>query len=126
MNRLTPTQNAIFMTGAVMLIVGAAIYLPYPILGFALFAIGSVAFGSMQMLQRYDGHNFVINRLRRQQMLGAIAFMISACLMCMKTFHIGFAQGNEWVVAMAVGCVLELYTALRLPSELEKESKRVN
>ncbi|MBO4906110.1 MAG: hypothetical protein J5486_03610 [Bacteroidaceae bacterium] len=111
------------MSGAVMLIAGAVIHLPYPILGLTVFAIGSVAFGTMQMLQRYEGRNFVINRLRRQQMLGATAFMIAACLMCMNTFRIGFAQGNEWVVAMSIGCVLELYTALRLPAELEKEKK---
>ena len=122
MTQLSPLQNTIFIAGAIMLLVGAAIYMFFPIVGFVLFATGSLFFGCMQMLQRYEGRNFVINRLRRQQMLGALALMVAACLMCMRTFRVGFAQGNEWVVALAVGCVLQLYTALRLPSELEKES----
>ena len=73
------------------------------------------------MLQRYEGRNFIIRRLRRQQLLGALALLVTACLMITQTFHVGFAQRNEWVVSLAVACVLELYTAFRIPSELEKE-----
>ena len=126
MNELSPLQNAIFHAGGIMLIAGAAIRLVYPVAGFVLFAAGAAGFGLMQMLQRYNGRNFVISRLRRQQMLGALALIVAACMMCMHTFRVGFAQGNEWVVALAVGCVLELYTALRLPSEIEKETKRTD
>jgi hypothetical protein len=28
---------------------------------------------------------------------------------------------NEWIVCLAVAAVLELYTAFRIPQELEKE-----
>lgn len=124
MTQLTPLQNAIFIGGGIMLLLGAGLYLFIPVVAFIMFACGSLGFGCMQMLQRYEGRNFVINRLRRQQMLGALALIVSACLMCMQTFRVGFAQNSEWVVALAVACVLELYTALRLPVELEKESKR--
>ena len=75
----------------------------------------------MQMMQRYEGRSFTLRRLRRQQLLGAIAILVAACLMAMQTFHFGFALRNEWVVALTVGCVLELYTAFRIPAELKKE-----
>ncbi len=122
MKQLSFIQSVVMMGGGVALLLGAVLYIKFPVTGFVLFAVGALCFGCMQMLQQYEGHNFVINRLRRQQMLGALALMVAAGLMCMHTFRVGFAQGNEWVVAMAVGCVLELYTALRLPVELEKEA----
>ena len=121
MKELTPLQNGVMMMGGVLVIFGAAIYMFLPITGFIAFAMGSLAFSYMQLLQRYDGHSFVIRRLRRQQLLGAVAILIAACLMAMQTFRFGFALRNEWVVALTIGCVLELYTAFRLPAELEKD-----
>ncbi len=44
--------------------------------------------------------------------------------MAMRIFDFGFARGQEWVVCLAVACVLELYTAFRIPAELEKEKSR--
>ena len=73
------------------------------------------------MLQRYEGRNFTIRRLRRQQLLGQVAFLCAACCMAMQVGQFGFARRNEWVVCLAIGCVLELYTAFRIPSELKKE-----
>ena len=121
MKELTPLQNGVMMVGGVLVIVGAAMYMFLPVVAFVLFAVGSLAFTYMQVLQRYDGRNFIIRRLRRQQLLGAVAILIAACLMAMQTFRFGFALRNEWVVALTIGCVLELYTAFRLPSELAKE-----
>lgn len=122
MKELTPLQNGVMMMGGVLVIFGAAIYMFLPITGFIAFAMGSLAFSYMQLLQRYDGHSFVIRRLRRQQLLGAVAILIAACLMAMQTFRFGFALRNEWVVALTIGCVLELYTAFRLPMELDKDN----
>ena len=109
------------MSGGVLVIVGAAMYMFLPVVAFVLFAVGAVAFTYLQVLQRYDGSNFIVRRLRRQQLLGAVAILIAVCLMAMQTFRFGFALRNEWVVALTIGCVLELYTAFRLPAELEKE-----
>lgn len=109
------------MAGGVLLIVGAAGYMFWPVGAWAMFVVGSLMFSCMQMLQRYDGRNFTLLRLRRQQLLGAVAFLVAACLMTMQTFRFGFAWRNEWVVALAIGCVLELYTAFRIPAELKKE-----
>lgn len=109
--------------GGILLIVGAAMYMLRPLAAFIIFALGVVAFGSMQALQTYDGPNFIVRRLRRQQLLGALALVLCACCMCMQTFHRGFAIRNEWVVCLAIGAILELWTAFRIPHELEKEKK---
>lgn len=71
-------------------------------------------FGTMQMLDRYTGNNFMLRRLRRQQVLGAIALMITGILMLTS-------KHNEWILCLLIGCLLELYTAFRIPQEYQKE-----
>ena len=39
-----------------------------------VFAAGALCFCPIQMSDRYEGSNMTIRRLRRQQMLGALAF----------------------------------------------------
>ena len=72
-------------------------------------------------MQRYDGRSITVRRLRRQQMLGALLLMISACLMLAAESRLLPLRGGEWKITLAVAAVLELYTAFRLPAELEKE-----
>lgn len=90
------------------------------------FSAGALLFGSMQLLDRYDGPSIVIRRLRRQQILGAFALMISAALLVMKTYGVGpiSIRGDEWKIALLVAAILELYTSFRIPYELEKEAKK--
>ncbi|MBR0201300.1 MAG: hypothetical protein IJQ44_02430 [Bacteroidaceae bacterium] len=121
MRPLTKLQQIIFMVGGLLVVVGAAAYMLAPLPAFIVFSVGAVAFASMQMLQTYDGKNFIVRRLRRQQLLGALALLLAACCMCMQTFRFGFALRNEWVVCATIGCVLELYTSFRIPAELNKE-----
>lgn len=111
------------MAGGMLVVIGAALYMLLPVVAFVAFAVGAVTFSYMQLLQSYDGRSFVIRRLRRQQLMGAVAILVAACLMAMQTFRLGLAMRNEWVVALTIGCVLELYTAFRLPPELEKEGR---
>lgn len=103
------------------MLVGAAVFLWFPLTATVCYTLGAVVFCPIQMLQRYEGKSFVIRRLRRQQLLGLLAFLCAACCMIMQVGRFGFARRNEWVVCLAVGCVLELYTAFRIPAELEKE-----
>ena len=120
MKELTPLQSGLMMVGGVLVIVGAAMYMVLPVVAFVFYTVGALLFSSMQLQQSYEGSSFVVRRLRRQQLLGAVALLVAACLMAMQTFRVGFAQSNEWVVALAIACVLELYTAFRIPAELKK------
>jgi drug/metabolite transporter (DMT)-like permease len=56
----------------------------------------------------------IVRRLRRQQILGAVLLVFAGVLMFV-TKH------NEWVLCLTIAAILELYTAFRIPSELEKE-----
>lgn len=123
MKKLTPLQNALYMIGAILLLMGAATYITKWVGAFYLYTVGAFLFSSMQMLASYEGRNLVIRRLRRQQLMGALAILFTSCLMAMNTFQFGFARRNEWIACLTVACILELYTVFRISSELEKEKK---
>lgn len=122
MKTLNKMQTFVFMAGGILALVGAATYITGWPMAFYLYAVGAVAFSSMQLIAGYEGDNLVVKRLRLQQVTGALLLVVTAVLMAMHTFRFGFARQNEWVVALAIACVLELYTAFRIPSELEKEN----
>ena len=121
MNELSRTGQMLMALGAVALIVGAAAFMWIPRVAAVTFAVGALLFCPMQMLMRYEGRSFIIRRLRRQQLFGATALLCAAGCMLMQAFRFGPAQRNEWLVCLAIGCVLELYTSFRIPSELKKE-----
>ena len=100
--------------GAVLLLVGAMLQITRWELSPILYTIGAVMFAYVQVMTRYEGKNLIVRRLRRQQILGAVLLVFAGVLMFV-TKH------NEWVLCLTVAAVLELYTAFRIPSELEKE-----
>jgi hypothetical protein len=107
-------QQTLYYLGGILLVAGAALYITQWAWAPYLYIIGSFLFGAMQMLDRYTGKSFILRRLRRQQLLGAIALMLTGVLM-LASNH------NEWILCLLVGCIFELYTAFRIPQELEKE-----
>ena len=70
---------------------------------------------------RYEGDNFTIRRLRRQQILGTLLLLITTVPMWMSVNHVWPLGHNEWLLFLAVGAWIELYTAFRIPAELKKE-----
>jgi VIT1/CCC1 family predicted Fe2+/Mn2+ transporter len=108
------TQQTIYIIGGILLVVGAALYITQWAWAPYIYIVGSFLFGAMQMLDRYTGNNLILRRLRRQQLLGAIALMLTGVLMLS-------CKHNEWILCLLVGCIFELYTAFRIPQELEKE-----
>ena len=102
------------MVGAVLLLVGAMLQITRWELSPILYTVGAVMFAYVQVMSRYDGKNLIVRRLRRQQILGAVLLVFAGVLM-LVTRH------NEWVLCLSVAAVLQLYTAFRIPSELEKE-----
>ncbi len=122
MNELTKFQLLLQQAAAVAMLLGAALFMLWPLWGTIAFTAGALVFVPLQMLQRYEGKSFVLRRLRRQQLLGGIALLCTACCMIMQVGRFGFAIRNEWVVCLTIACVLELYTAFRIPAELKKEN----
>ena len=132
MRELNKLQTAIFLFGGISMAIGAGTTLlgwgsaPY------IFAIGAVCFSSMQMLQRYEGQNFTIRRLRRMMLISDVLFLVAALLMfASKGNYFGLSYityieyvYNKWVVVLLIAALLQLYSMHRIGSELEKESKK--
>ena len=133
MRQLNNWQNAIFILGAMLMVVGAG----SSVLGWwaapYIFAIGSIAFVTMQLQQRYEGNNFVIRRLRRIMILSDVLFLLSALLMIANTgiflglSHLTYIEYvyNKWVVTLLVAAILQLYSTHRIDHELKKEAKKL-
>ena len=121
MRELTPLQNICFRTGAVLMLIGAAIYIMYPMAGMYVFGIGTLMFSLMHLKTEYLGRSITLIRLRRQQMLACCCFVLTLVMMSMQQHQWGPFRRQEWVVALTIGCVLELYTSFRIPQELKKE-----
>lgn len=102
---------------------GVAAYMfhrPSSIIGFT---VGSLAFTFVQLRQVYTGDDIVVKRLRRQQLISCLMFLVTAVCMWLQVFRVGYAMHNEWMVSLAIGSVLQLYTAWRLPYALSKAKK---
>lgn len=102
--------SGLMMVGAVALLAGAATMItkwtgaPY------LYCGGALLFVAMQMIDRYEGQDFVVKRLRRQQLLGAVMLLVTGVLM--------FAERhNGWIATLTIAALLELYTAFRMPEK---------
>ena len=111
---MSKTYQIIQGVGAVLLLVGAMLQITRWELSPIIYTIGAVMFAYVQVMSRYEGKNLIVRRLRRQQILGAVLLVFAGVLMFV-TKH------NEWVLCLTIAAVLELYTAFRIPSELEKE-----
>lgn len=130
MRKLNKVQTIVFLAGALLMVIGAGASLlawkgaPY------VFAVGALAFASMQLLQRYEGNNFVIRRLRRMMILSDVLFLLSALLMFASMgnvfglSHIDYITYiyNKWVLTLLVAALLQLYATHRIDRELTKEA----
>lgn len=123
MKELNPIQNTIFRLCSILFVVGLGLHLFQPMVGMVLYIIGITGFSSMQLLASYDGDDLVIKRLHRQQLMSCVFFIISAICMFMQDLKFGPIElrRNVWTIFLTVGCVFQLYTAFRLPQELEKK-----
>ena len=129
MKQLSKIKTILYATGGMLMVVGALLAILRFDFAPLLFIPGVVMFVSMQMLQRYDGENINIKRLRRIMLMSDVLLMVSALLMYaghgnpFQLDQITYVQyiGNNWVVALLIGAVLQLYATHRIGKELEKE-----
>ena len=121
MKELTPLQSLCFRIGAVLMLVGAALFIINPLVGMCLYGVGTLLFTLMQVRTEYLGRDITIIRLRRQQLLACCCFVLALVMMSMQVHNWGPFRRQEWVVALTIACVLELYTSFRIPKELEKD-----
>ena len=142
MRQLTTIQNYIFLTGAILMVIGAGCM----VLGVMrnatsiIFATGTILFALMQMTQFYSGPSLTIRRLRGLMVIGDLCFIIAGLLAVENVYRILFPYiattidgynhyiqyiNNNWVVALLIGAIFEMYTTHRISYELKKETKQV-
>ena len=133
MRQLNKWQTAVYLLGATLMVVGAGLSVvawwgaPY------VFSVGALAFVTMQVIQRYEGPNIVIRRLRRIMLLSDVMFLLSALLMIASmgnVFGLRYITYieyvyNKWVITLLIAAVLQLYSTHRIGHELEKEAKKL-
>ena len=109
-------NNLLSGVGALLTLVGALLQITQWSFSPYIYLVGSILFGYVQVMNGYEGKNLIIRRLRKQQIIGATLLVVAGVLML--TMH-----QNEWILCMTIASILQLYTAFRIPQELEKEKK---
>ena len=112
---MNKTYSLIQIIGAILLLLGAMLQITRWEFSPYIYTVGALLFAYVQVVMgRYDGKNLIIRRLRRQQIISAALLVFAGVLMFTS-------KRNEWIVCLTIAAVLQLYTAYRIPSELEKE-----
>lgn len=124
MKPLNKLQQTIYYLGGVLVIFGALLNPIESTVAPYIYSIGALMFASMQMLARYEGDSIVIRRLRRQQLLGALLLVASGAMMFGHHYQMTYMRHNEWMIVMLIAAVFELYSAFRIPAEVEKEKRK--
>lgn len=111
MKQLIP---ALFTTGAVMALTGAAVYITgWPFAPY-IYIVGAILVVLAQIGTPVKRDTTVLRRLRAQQLIGAILLVAAGVLMLAT-------RGNEWIVCLTIAAILELYTSFRIPQEEGKD-----
>ena len=82
MKELSPLENACFRIGALLMLVGAAIFIMYPTAGMYVYGVGALMFTLMQIRAEYLGRAITMIRLRRQQLLACCCFVLALSKSC--------------------------------------------
>ena len=141
MKRLSKLETIVMAIGALLSVFGVMIYV---VSGASwacwLFLVGALAFVATQERQNYEGRNVTISRLRRIMTMGNLCLLLSAFMMAEDVSHILYSVitsmwtngyyfyvsyiHNNWVIPLIVAVVIELYTTIRISSELQREAKK--
>lgn len=110
MKQLVP---ALFAVGALMALVGAAVFITRWIYAPYIYTIGAGLVALAQINTPVKGKSKTLKRLRIQQIFGAVALVLTGAFMFST-------RGNEWIACLTIAAILELYTAFRIPQEEAK------
>jgi hypothetical protein len=86
----------------------------------------------IQFKQGYKGTSSAIHRLRTIVIISDILFLLAGFLMFANNDnflnlsainHLQYIH-NNWVIALLIASILQLYTSHRIGKELEKETKK--
>lgn len=105
--------KALYSLGAIALLFGAVSRMFLPEYYAYIYIIGATIFSVMQFLLRPRNCSVALRRLVMQQQLAGLLFIGAGVLMFTHTH-------NEWMMVLTCGALIELYTAYRIPQELNR------
>ena len=121
MNKLKDWQVMMMSAGMIFVLIGVGCYFFHQWAAYVVYGVGVLMFVPMQLMQRYEGSNFILRRLRRMQIISDVLFLLTGMLMYLNgKFILNMYIRNEWMLALTVATILQLYTAFRIPAELEQ------
>lgn len=122
MNKLKDWQVMMMSAGMIFVLIGVGCYFFHQWAAYVVYGVGVLMFVPMQLMQRYEGSNFILRRLRRMQIISDVLFLLTGMLMYLNDkFILNMYIRNEWMLALTVATILQLYTAFRIPAELDKD-----
>ena len=122
MNKLKDWQVMMMSAGMIFVLIGVGCYFFHQWAAYVVYGVGVLMFVPMQLMQRYEGSNFILRRLRRMQIISDVLFLATGMLMFLNgKFILNMYIRNEWILALTVATILQLYTAFRIPAELDKD-----
>ncbi len=144
MRKLSSLQRILLAVGALMMVVGAVVYVAVHSIGafFSfLFLFGACLYTAMQCQQKYEGNSVVVRRLYRQLIISDVLFILAGFLMAENCYNVllpffvkYLRHGlnsylifvmNKWIVPLLIGALLQMYCVIRMSQELEKEAKKI-
>lgn len=99
--------SALYFVGGLLVLVGLTTLAFHISFSKYLYMIGVSMFAVAQINTPYKGSDFRMKRLRKQQIFGALALVLSGVFMFTT-------NGNEWIACLTIAAILELYTAFRM------------
>lgn len=109
--------KTLYFIAAIAILIGAASRLFLPEAYAYIYTSGAALFAVTQFILRPRHTHFTVRRLVIQQQIGALLLVAAGVLMFTM-------NNNEWMVLMLCGALMELYTAFRIPAEIEKHGSR--
>ena len=106
-------KEIVYCASWVVLLAAAVGKMFFPAVAPYVYLCAAAVLAVAQFQCRVRGGNHTLRRLVVQQQIGGLVLVLSGGLMFTHT-------RNEWIVAMFIGALFELYTAYRIPQELEK------
>jgi hypothetical protein len=132
MRQLNKWQSAVFLIGGALMVIGAGLSMIQQVFAPYVYSVGALGFVAMQLLQRYEGTNMTLQRLRTIMVLSDVLFIVTAVLMFASRNNlfglpqIAYVQYvyNKWVATLLLAAIIQLYVMHRMDHELKKEAKK--
>lgn len=111
MNR--KTRTFIFVTAALLVLAGAALYLTQWVIAPYLFAVGTAGIAVCYLTLPTEGMNLRTKRLHRMNVIAGLLGVAASALM--------LAGRKEWVLCLTISAILQVYTSFVIPKDPDEQ-----